>query len=142
MTKPVREALLKAARLKTLFRAKPYAGRISALKAPAQIVFEPSPPSRLRIHLAGSNAVDQLVGKRQLRKLGHVLVAFTANAMQGDREKCYEAGMDDSVSKPVKLENLAAAIERSVTQKPEKQGTFSAPASTPTPAATLLDAAG
>jgi two-component system, sensor histidine kinase and response regulator len=134
--------------------------------------------------------VDQLVGKRQLRKLGDVvasglevlesidrvqydlllmdcqmpemdgyeatrrirqrsdilhgipIVAFTDNAVQDDREKRKEAGMDDYGSKTVKLEDLAATIERSATQKPEKQGTFSAPASTPTPATTLLDAAG
>lgn len=40
------------------------------------------------------------------------VVALTANSLEGDREKCLSAGMDDYVSKPVKIENLSAAIER------------------------------
>ena len=37
---------------------------------------------------------------------------MTANAMQGDREKCLEAGMDDYVSKPIRIHELVAAIGR------------------------------
>ena len=40
------------------------------------------------------------------------IIAMTANAMQGDREKCIESGMDDYVPKPVKAEALLAAIEK------------------------------
>jgi PAS domain S-box-containing protein len=40
------------------------------------------------------------------------LVAMTANAMQGDRELCEAAGMDDYVAKPIRVEELVAALGR------------------------------
>jgi len=40
------------------------------------------------------------------------LIAMTGNAMQGDREACLEAGMDDYIPKPVWVEDLRAALER------------------------------
>src|SRR5215210_8409498 len=46
------------------------------------------------------------------------VIAMTANAMQGDREKAIEAGMDDYVSKPVKAEDLGAVLERWVSETP------------------------
>lgn len=52
---------------------------------------------------------------RQLESLGELdrrlpIVALTANAVKGDRERCLEAGMDDYVSKPVDSERLAEVI--------------------------------
>ena len=40
------------------------------------------------------------------------IIAMTANAMQGDRERCIQSGMDDYISKPVNKQDVIAAIER------------------------------
>ena len=60
--------------------------------------------------------MDGFEACREIRKRdvgGRIpIVAITANAMKGDREKCIAAGMDDYVSKPFKQEDLRVVIER------------------------------
>jgi signal transduction histidine kinase/HPt (histidine-containing phosphotransfer) domain-containing protein len=51
------------------------------------------------------------------------IIAMTGNAFLGDREKCLEAGMDDYISKPVRVGELQAAIERWATKIVKKADT-------------------
>ncbi|PKN94705.1 MAG: hypothetical protein CVU44_02530 [Chloroflexi bacterium HGW-Chloroflexi-6] len=43
------------------------------------------------------------------------IIGLTANAMQGDREMCLAAGMDDYIAKPIRIEELVAALSRAKT---------------------------
>ena len=62
--------------------------------------------------------MDGLEATRRIREMeqasgGHIpIIAMTANAMQGDKERCLQAGMDGYVSKPVKPESLYEEIRR------------------------------
>jgi CheY-like chemotaxis protein len=59
--------------------------------------------------------MDGLQVTRTIRKTiseQPVIIAMTANAMQGDREECIEAGMDDYLSKPINLNDLVDMLKK------------------------------
>ncbi|UCH90595.1 MAG: response regulator [Nitrospirota bacterium] len=55
------------------------------------------------------------------------IVALTANALPGDRKKCLAAGMDEYISKPIRLEELALTLERLLPVHPEYNYTLEPP---------------
>jgi CheY-like chemotaxis protein len=63
--------------------------------------------------------MDGLEASRMIRlclDVQPVIVAMTANAMQGDREECLANGMDDYISKPVNIEELVIILEKWASQ--------------------------
>lgn len=58
--------------------------------------------------------MDGITATREIRKLWPLnpkIVAVTAYALEGDRERCLEAGMDEYLTKPVNMEDLRAVIQ-------------------------------
>lgn len=60
-------------------------------------------------------AMDGFEASRQIRSLKSkqpVIIAVTANAFGGERERCLQAGMDDYLSKPFQAEQLVAVVKK------------------------------
>lgn len=65
-------------------------------------------------HMPEMNGLEATIAIRRELPPGRQpwIIGLTANAMTGDREKCLQAGMDDYMTKPLRREELVAALER------------------------------
>ena len=64
--------------------------------------------------------MDGFEASRQIRSLNQhqpVIIAVTANALVGERERCLNAGMDDYLSKPFQAEQLVAVVKKWMANK-------------------------
>ena len=63
--------------------------------------------------MGGIEATEKILAYEQNEGKAHVpIIALTANALQGDREKYLRVGMDDYVSKPIKIEQIRQVIQK------------------------------
>ncbi len=78
--------------------------------APYDLVFIDCPMPQLD----GYEATKRIRSSQTLSYRGIPIIAMTANAMNGDREKCLAAGMDDYISKPMRQGDLLVVIDRAI----------------------------
>ncbi|MCB1019993.1 MAG: response regulator [Acidobacteria bacterium] len=67
--------------------------------------------------------MDGFQATRQIRREGNAapIIALTANALEGDRQRCLAAGMNDYLAKPIDLRGLDEAIRRLTQPEPEPE---------------------
>ncbi|MDZ4404267.1 PAS domain S-box protein [Prosthecobacter sp.] len=76
------------------------------------------------VHMPGINGYEATIAIREIEQTtgGHVpIIAMTANAMKGDRERCLSAGMDDYIAKPLRSAELFQIVEQ-FALRPAAQG--------------------
>jgi two-component system sensor histidine kinase/response regulator len=96
----------------------------------------------------GGFEATAIIRDRELLQNRHTpIVAMTAHALQGDREKCLEARMDDYLSKPIRADQLKSMIEKFLNAeggdgaKPSVKPATSSPAQTTTTTTTTMQTA-
>jgi len=95
------------------YRADAVANGIEAIKALEAIPYD---LVLMDVQMPDMDGIEatRMIRSPQSHVLDHSvrIIALTAHAMKGDRERCLEAGMDDYLSKPIQLDGLMQAIER------------------------------
>jgi PAS domain S-box-containing protein len=104
------------------YRADVAANGLEALDALYRIRYDAVLMDVQMPEMDGYEATAEIRRRESGRKDGlrTPIIAMTANAMHGDREKALDAGMDDYVPKPVRREDLDAVLERWVARSPSE----------------------
>ena len=103
------------------YRADVAANGLEAIEALSRIPYAAVLMDVQMPEMDGHEATAEIRRRERGRPRRTPIIAMTANAMQGDREKAIESGMDDYVPKPIKPEELGAALERWVLAPAEPQ---------------------
>ena len=64
------------------------------------------------VQMPGMDGLEATKMIRLCLDIQPVIIAMTANTMQGDRDSCLQAGMDDYISKPIEMEELLTQLEK------------------------------
>ncbi|HEX4004260.1 MAG TPA: response regulator [Candidatus Acidoferrales bacterium] len=83
----------------------------------------------------GFEAIRLIRAKERISGAHMPIIALTAHAMKGDREKCLAVGADDYVSKPIRISDLLAAMERARKAKVEVAAPAVSPGESQAPSA-------
>jgi two-component system sensor histidine kinase/response regulator len=94
------------------YKADAVANGIEALVASSKVAYDVIIMDCQMPEMDGFTATREIRHREADTGIHTPIVALTANALEGDRERCLEAGMDDYMSKPVKLEALQATLEK------------------------------
>ena len=89
---------------------------------------------------SATRAIRELEARGVLAPPRLAILAVTAHALAGDRERCLDAGMDDYLSKPFTLESLAAALQRVLDRGHRAETALASPDVAPAPGRTSSNA--
>lgn len=86
----------------------------NGLEAIAAVERQPYDVILMDVQMPEMNGLEatRCIRERWGSQTHHWIIAMTANAMSGDREACLAAGMDDYISKPIQLSEIARSLNR------------------------------
>ena len=108
---PVNQQLMLLLLEKLGYRADVAANGVEALEALERQPYDAVLMDVEMPEMDGLEATRRIHGRWPPERRPHI-VAVTANALPGERELCIQAGMDDYIAKPIRLEELSAALAR------------------------------